>query len=68
MRRRHVLATSVFCLPFLATAAMAEPVTITFLHTNDIYEISPDDGQGGFGELATLLERERAANPLTVTT
>ena len=49
-------------------AAFAEPVTITFLHTNDVYEISPKDGKGGLGPLKTLLDRERAANPNTITT
>ena len=43
-------------------------MTITFLHTNDVYEISPKDGKGGLGPLKTLLDRERAANPNTITT
>jgi hypothetical protein len=30
-------------------AARAEPVTITFLHTNDVDEIAPKDGRGGRG-------------------
>jgi 2',3'-cyclic-nucleotide 2'-phosphodiesterase (5'-nucleotidase family) len=46
----------------------AEPVTITFLHTNDNYEIAPVNGQGGFAELATLLEQERAGSEHTITT
>ncbi|HYZ25335.1 MAG TPA: hypothetical protein VE597_00360 [Geminicoccaceae bacterium] len=44
----------------LAGAALAEPVTITLLHTNDVYEIAPKEGRGGLAELATLLQRERA--------
>ena len=40
-----------------ATAAFAEPATITFLHTNDVYEIVPVGGQGGLAELGTLLSR-----------
>ena len=38
----------------------AEPVTITFLHTNDVYELLPIKGRGGFAELMTVLKQERA--------
>jgi len=48
--------------------ARAENTVITFLHVNDVYEISPVYGQGGFAELMTLLERERAAAKNTITT
>ena len=51
-----------------AVVAVAEPTTITFLHVNDVYEIAPKRGKGGFAPLMTLLERERAASPHTVTT
>ena len=46
----------------------AEPVTITFLHTNDMYLIDQKDGHGGFPKLMTLLKQERATNPNTITT
>jgi 5'-nucleotidase / UDP-sugar diphosphatase len=52
----------------LAGAARAEPVTITVLHTNDVYEIAPKEGRGGLAELATLLQRERAAAEHSITT
>lgn len=52
----------------LAGAALAESVTITFLHTNDVYEISPREGQGGLAELASLLQQERAAAAHSITT
>lgn len=52
-------------LPLLAGAA---PTKITFLHINDVYEISPKDGQGGFAELMTLLRRERAVADFSITT
>jgi 5'-nucleotidase / UDP-sugar diphosphatase len=52
----------------VGAGASAEPVTITFLHTNDVYEISPKDGQGGLAQLMTLLEQERAAAPSSITT
>jgi 5'-nucleotidase / UDP-sugar diphosphatase len=52
----------------LAGPALAEPVTITFLHTNDVYEIEPVRGKGGFAPLATLLAQERAAAQYSITT
>ncbi len=58
--------------PVLAQTAapVAAPVTakITFLHTNDVYEIAPIKGWGGFAELMTALKKERAAAPGGVTT
>jgi 5'-nucleotidase / UDP-sugar diphosphatase len=48
--------------------AFAAPVTVTFLHTNDIYLIEQQDGHGGFPKLMTLLKQERAANPNAITT
>ena len=58
-------AALLLALPF---AAWAEPTKITFLHTNDVYEISAKRGQGGFAELMTLLKAERAAAQHSVTT
>ena len=52
----------------VSAGVSAEPTTITFLHVNDVYEISPKRGQGGFAPLMTLLERERAASSHTITT
>jgi 2',3'-cyclic-nucleotide 2'-phosphodiesterase (5'-nucleotidase family) len=51
-----------------AAVALAAPTKITFLHTNDVYEISPKKGQGGLAELMTLLEAERAAADHAITT
>lgn len=52
----------------LAGTAVAQTATVTFLHLNDVYEISPRDGRGGFAPLMTLLQRERAAAPGALTT
>ena len=49
-------------------AARAEPTTITFLHVNDVSEYASKRGSGGVAPLMTLLARERAASPHTVTT
>ncbi len=68
------LAASVAALAFSAVSmggsisAFAEPTSLTLLHTNDLYQISPSGGQGGIAELMTVLQQERAANPNTITT
>ncbi|NNG04468.1 MAG: bifunctional metallophosphatase/5'-nucleotidase [Inquilinus sp.] len=41
-------------------AAFAEPTHLTVLHFNDVYELSPSGGRGGFAPLMTLLREERA--------
>ncbi|KAA0571801.1 5'-nucleotidase C-terminal domain-containing protein [Azospirillum sp. Sh1] len=51
-----------------ALPSWAQNGTLTFLHVNDVYEIAPVKGQGGFGPLMTLLKRERAAAPDAITT
>ena len=52
----------------VSAVAHAEPTTLTFLHVNDVYEIAPKRGKGGFAPLMTLLQRERAASPHSITT
>ncbi|MEZ5933431.1 MAG: 5'-nucleotidase C-terminal domain-containing protein [Alphaproteobacteria bacterium] len=47
---------------------MAEPVTITFLHTNDVYEIDPSDEGGGMAPLMTALKEARAGAEHSITT
>lgn len=51
-----------------AQAPASEPVKITFLHTNDNYEIVATRGWGGAAQLMTLLRQERAASPNNITT
>lgn len=52
----------------LAATAQAQKASITFLHLNDVYEISPKQGRGGFAPLMTLLKEERAKAPGAITT
>ena len=51
-----------------ASGAMAQEVKLTFLHVNDVFEITPTDGAGGFAQLAAVLKREKAKNPNTLVT
>ena len=52
-----------------APAAWAEMVTITLLHLNDVYEITPVAGgkSGGLSRVATVRQRLLQANPQTLT-
>src|SRR5207249_547268 len=52
----------------LAASAFAQTATVTVLHVNDVYEISPQQGRGGFAPLMTVLKQERAAAPQAITT
>ncbi|PWC79637.1 5'-nucleotidase [Azospirillum sp. TSH64] len=69
MSRTRLVAAPLFAI-MLGTAlpAWSQSGTLTFLHVNDVYEIAPVKGQGGFGPLMTLLKRERAAAPDAITT
>jgi 5'-nucleotidase/UDP-sugar diphosphatase len=52
----------------LAGAALAQTATATFLHINDVYEISPIEGRGGIAPLMTVLGQERAKAAYAITT
>ncbi len=52
----------------LPATGMAQNGKLTFLHINDIYEIAPVKGQGGFAPLMTLLKQERQRDSGAVTT
>ncbi|MBT3359091.1 MAG: bifunctional metallophosphatase/5'-nucleotidase [Rhodospirillales bacterium] len=70
MTRRWLLAL-VAAVAMVAASMVslgAAPTKVTFLHTNDVYEISPSGGQGGLAELMTLLRKERAAADHAITT
>ena len=56
-----IAGASAIWIALAAVVALAAPTKITFLHTNDVDEISAKRGQGGFAELMTLLRAERAA-------
>ena len=67
--RPRLLAAPLFAAMLgMALPAWAQNGSLTFLHINDVYEIAPVKGQGGFGPLATLLKRERASAPDAFTT
>ncbi|MFO1055715.1 MAG: 5'-nucleotidase C-terminal domain-containing protein [Dongiaceae bacterium] len=64
--RRLGLVAALAAFVVLAGPAAAGS-RITFLQFNDFYELRPKAGLGGAAELATLLDRERAAHPGAVT-
>ena len=67
--RIRLLAAPLFAAILgMAVPAWAQNGSLTFLHINDVYEIEPVKGQGGFGPLMTLLKRERASAPDAFTT
>ena len=72
VRRMLVAVLGTLALASSAFAQTPPPqpqiATVTFLHLNDVYEISAKQGRGGFAPLMTLLRQERAATPDTITT
>jgi 2',3'-cyclic-nucleotide 2'-phosphodiesterase (5'-nucleotidase family) len=56
---RRLLAATALCLAAMPGLLRAETAEITLLHVNDVYEIAPKKGKGGFAQLMTLLERRR---------
>src|SRR5258708_21526851 len=66
--RRARLLASVLVLVLFTGIASAQTAKVNFLHVNDVYEIAPARGWGGFAPLMTLLKQERAQSPNSVTT
>ncbi|MEZ5871684.1 MAG: 5'-nucleotidase C-terminal domain-containing protein [Nitratireductor sp.] len=50
----------------LSATALAESVKVTFVLTNDTYEMNEEKGRGGFPRLAAVIKQERAANANTL--
>jgi 2',3'-cyclic-nucleotide 2'-phosphodiesterase (5'-nucleotidase family) len=61
-------AIAFFCLAAPLQAQTLASAKVTFLHTNDVYEIAPIKGWGGFAGLVTALKKERAAAQYSITT
>jgi 5'-nucleotidase / UDP-sugar diphosphatase len=62
-----LLVAGLFVVGAVGTA-IAESAKISFLHVNDVYEISAKRGVGGMAQLQSLLKAERAKGHMTVTT
>lgn len=61
MRRLPTLViASVLAVATFLTPARAETVNLTFLLTNDIYNVENDTGRGGFARLNAVVKAERA--------
>lgn len=71
MRRRLLAATLLMAAAGCATTSPEPPVTITFAHINDVYEIEPVEGGkfGGPARWATVFRelRQSSGNPVIVT-
>jgi 5'-nucleotidase len=65
-----LLRALAFLFLLLAAAPAAAQGTVTFLHLNDVYEITPVEGgaSGGLARVATLRARLRAQQPALLTT
>ena len=57
--RRNLLMATLLCAATFITPAHAETVNLTFLLTNDIYNVE-DTGRGGFARLNAVVKAERA--------
>jgi 2',3'-cyclic-nucleotide 2'-phosphodiesterase (5'-nucleotidase family) len=75
MRCRHLKSTIIGLLVLLAIAGLgasranaADPIHVTFLHFNDVYELLPEAGKGGLAEAATIVRNQRARNYNTIVT
>ena len=67
LRRLALLGLLASCLAW-AGPAPAEPIRVTFLHLNDVYELVPEAGKGGLAQAATLIHAQRARNINTIVT
>ena len=54
--------------PASPRAHAADPIHVTFLHFNDVYELLPEAGKGGLAEVATIVRNQRARNINTIVT
>src|SRR5262245_53186531 len=68
---RVIVRTAISALLWASLVSLQQPPTrdLTILHLNDLHaRLTPDsDGLGGFAHVATLLKRERAAAPASIT-
>ena len=64
---RNLLIAALLCAASFATQARAETVNLTFLLTNDIYNIENDTGRGGFARLNAVVKAERAKGGNVIT-
>lgn len=68
--RRNLIrrTAAVLLLLVLPLTALAQTTKLTFLHTNDNYEIVPTRGWGGFAQLMTVLKEQRRVSPNALVT
>jgi 5'-nucleotidase/UDP-sugar diphosphatase len=54
------LAAAVLALVVSASPALAQQAKVTFILTNDVYQMSEEDGRGGMARLASVVKAEKA--------
>src|SRR5262245_22926449 len=68
---RVIVGTAISALLWASLVSLQQPPTreLTIVHLNDLHaRLTPDaDGLGGFAHVATVLKRERAAAPVSIT-
>ncbi len=60
IRRLLIAIAFLLSVTTVALAQDSKKASLTILHVNDVYEISPKRGKGGMAPLMTLLKAERA--------
>jgi 2',3'-cyclic-nucleotide 2'-phosphodiesterase (5'-nucleotidase family) len=63
-----LLAIFLILFPAVPRARATDPIHVTFLHFNDVYELLPEAGKGGLAEVATIVRNQRARNINTIVT
>ncbi|MBF0180307.1 MAG: bifunctional metallophosphatase/5'-nucleotidase [Magnetococcales bacterium] len=63
LQRLSQIAASIAMLLFALDGGAGERPVVTFLHTCDVYNLSPLTEKGGVARFATLLQRERKRDP-----
>jgi 5'-nucleotidase len=69
-RATFLAATLAAVVSTFAQQAPTQPMTVTLLHLNDVYEIQPVEGgkSGGLARVATVVEQLTNAHPALLTT
>lgn len=67
---KHLILSAFFTFSLFLAPGVAQTVTVSILHVNDVYQFTPVDGgrRGGLGRLITLKKEVLEKNPNTIFT